>query len=160
MPEHLTTQGRVDLWKESWNSIIHSPIIGNGYGTYQLGQHAGGLRDTHNWYVKVMEETGLVGLFLVFALFQQMLASSFRLFRRANDPLYRGLGLGLFLAMCSSMVSNCFGDRWTYLEITGLLFVLAGAMVRANHLMALDPTQELTPIETNLRIVRCDMGRQ
>jgi O-antigen ligase len=151
-----SAQERVDLWKESWTAIVHSPIVGHGYATFQLGEHAAGLKDTHNWYVKVVEETGFVGLFLVLVLFQQMLASSFRLFRRANDPLYRGLGLGLFLAMCSSIVANCFGDRWTYLEITGLLFVLAGAMVRASHLKEPDPIPELAPVKADLCTIRPD----
>jgi O-antigen ligase len=144
-----SAQERVDLWKESWISIGHSPIVGNGFATFQLGQHTDNLRDTHNWYVKVMVETGIIGLTIAFILLQQVIALSFRLFRRANDPLYRGLGLGLFLAMCSCMIANCFGDRWTLLEITGILWVLAGAAVRAIWLMAEETTPELTPVDAN-----------
>ena len=40
------------------------------------------------------------------------------------EPRFRGLGLGLVLAWCACIVSNCFGDRWTYLEITAPLWVL------------------------------------
>lgn len=130
-----SAQERVDLWKESWNSIVHSPILGNGFATFQYGQHVANLGDTHDWFIKVMVETGIVGLCMYFILLQQTLALSFRLFRRAKDALYRGLGLGLLLAMCSCIVANCFGDRWTYLEIIGPLFVLVGAAVRASHLM-------------------------
>jgi O-antigen ligase len=131
-----SAQERVDLWNESWESIGRSPIIGNGFASYQFGHHAHDLKDTHNWYVKVMVETGIVGLIMALILFQQTFALSLRLFRRADDPLYRALGLGLVLAMCSSIVANCFGDRWTYLEITGPLFVLVGAAVRAAQLTA------------------------
>jgi O-antigen ligase len=81
-----------------------------------------------------MVETGVIGLMMVLFLLGQLFVLPFRLFRKANDPLYRGLGLGLFVAMCSSVVANCFGDRWTYLEINGLLFVLVGIAVRANQL--------------------------
>ena len=49
-------------------------------------------------------------------------------------PLYQGLGLGLLLATCACIVANCFGDRWTYLEITGLLWVLVGTAIRATQL--------------------------
>ena len=136
-----SAQERLDLWAESWNSIKHSPIVGNGYGTYEFAQHVHGLGDTHNWYVLVMVETGAIGLIMALILFAQTFALSFKLFRRASDPLYRGLGLGLFLAMSSSVVANLFGDRWTYLEISGLLWVLVGVAVRANYLMA--PAQEL-----------------
>jgi hypothetical protein len=60
-----------------------------------------------------------------------MFATAYRLYKTADDPLYRGLGLGLFLAFCSCLVANCFGDRWTYIEITGMLWVLVGVAVRA-----------------------------
>jgi len=130
-----SAQERVDLWKESWNSIIHSPIVGNGFATFQLGEHVDNLKDTHNWYVKVLVETGIVGMIIVIALLSQLLMLAFRLFKKAEDPLYRGLGLGLFVSLCSCMVANCFGDRWTLLEITGMLWVLIGAAVRANQLM-------------------------
>jgi len=131
----LSAQERVDLWKESWNSIVQSPILGNGFATFQYGQHAADLKDTHDWFIKVMVETGIIGLCMYLVLLQQTLALSIRLFRHGDDPLYRGLGLGLILAMCSCLVANCFGDRWTYLEITGPLFVLVGTAVRAAHLM-------------------------
>ena len=142
----ISAQERVDLWKESWDSIVHSPILGNGFATFQYGQHVGNLGDTHDWFIKVLVETGIIGLIMAFILFQQTLALSFRLFRRANDPLYRGLGLGLILAMCSCTVANCFGDRWTYLEITGPLFVLVGAAVRASPLMVPKEASELAPL--------------
>jgi O-antigen ligase len=92
------------------------------------------LKDTHNWYVKVIVETGIIGLVIALVLLQQLLAVSYRLFKRATDPLYQGLGLGLFLATCSCIVANCFGDRWTYLEITALLWVLVAAAIRATLL--------------------------
>jgi O-antigen ligase len=145
-----SAQIRVDLLKESWQSILHSPILGNGFATFQYGQHVGGLADTHDWYIKVMVETGIVGLLMYLFLFQQTLAVSFRLFRRGNDPLYRGLGLGLLLAMCSCTVANCFGDRWTYLEITGPLFILVGTAVRASHLTAMEAAPKLVPSAANV----------
>ena len=144
-----SAQERVNLWKEAWDLIVQSPIVGHGFATFQLGQHTDNLRDTHNWYVKVMVETGIIGLIMAVILLQQALALSYRLFRRANDPLYRGLGLGLFLALCSCMVANCFGDRWTLLEITGILWVLAGTAVCATRFMAEETALELTPGDAN-----------
>jgi O-antigen ligase len=131
-----SAQERVDLWEESWNSILHSPIVGHGYATFSFAPHVHNLDDTHNWYVLVMVEQGIIGLILALILFLQLFVISFRLFRKAQDPLYRGLGLGLFLTMCSALVTNCFGDRWTYLEISGLLFVLFGTATRAAQLTA------------------------
>ena len=54
-----------------------SPIVGNGFATFQYGEHVDNLKDTHNWYVKVMVETGIIGLIIAFFLLQQMLAVSY-----------------------------------------------------------------------------------
>jgi len=137
-----SAQERVDLWEAAEASIISSPVLGIGFASYQLAQHVDGLKDTHNWYVKVMVETGIIGMIIVLCMLQQMLAVAYRLFRRAEDPLYRGLGLGLFVAMCSCIVANFFGDRWTYIEITGMLWVIVAAAIRALHFAETEPVTE------------------
>ncbi len=131
-----SAQERVDLWTNAVNAFERSPIVGNGYATFQMGEHVDDLKDTHNWYVKVMVETGVVGMLIVSVLLVQMLGAAYRVFRRATDPLYRGLGLGLLGAIVGCLVANCFGDRWTYLEITALLWVLVAAALRATEFSA------------------------
>jgi putative inorganic carbon (HCO3(-)) transporter len=131
-----SAQDRVDLWKESQETIAQHPVFGIGFATFQLVPHVHGLHDTHNWFVKVAVETGIIGVLMTLALLGQLFALTWRLYQRPDDPLYRSLGLGLFVALCVSMVSNCFGDRWTYVEITGPLWVLAGAAVRGSQLTA------------------------
>ncbi|MDR3745528.1 MAG: O-antigen ligase family protein [Acidobacteriaceae bacterium] len=143
-----SAQERVDLWQNAESTFIHSPIVGTGFATFQLGEHVDNLKDTHNWYIKVLVETGILGLILALVLLQQLLAMSYHLFRGATDPLYQGLGLGLFLATCSCIVANFFGDRWTYLEITGLLWVLASAAIRATHFMESEPIATLSDTST------------
>lgn len=135
-----SAQERVDLWENAEQSILRSPLVGSGYATFQLGEHVGNLRDTHNWYVKVLVETGVIGLIMALMLLLQMLGVSYRLFKRASDPLYQGLGLGLILAVCACIVANCFGDRWTYVEITALLWVLMSAAIRAEQLQKAEST--------------------
>ena len=129
-----SAQERVDLWTEAKETIIRNPIFGTGYATFQYGHHEDNLKDTHNWYVKVMLETGIIGAIIALVMLEQMIVLPFRLFRKAQDPLYKGLGLGLFVAIICNMILNCFGDRWTYLEINGLLWVLVAAAARAMSL--------------------------
>jgi len=137
-----SAQERVDLWEAAEASILSNPVLGIGFSAYQFAQHVDGLKDTHNWYVKVMVETGIIGMIIVLCMLQQMLAVAYRLFKRAEDPLYQGLGLGLFVAMCSCIVANFFGDRWTYLEITGMLWVIVAAAIRALHFTETEPATE------------------
>ncbi len=126
-----SAQGRVGLWEEAEQQFLSSPIVGEGYATYQLRPHFGNLRDTHNWYVKVIVETGLIGLFFALRLIAQVMALGWRLFRQGVDPLFQGLGLGLLLMMLASAITNFFGDRWTFIEINGILWVMVGAAARA-----------------------------
>jgi putative inorganic carbon (hco3(-)) transporter len=142
-----SAEERVKLWENAKASMLSSPIVGMGYATYQFGSHVDDLKDTHNWYVKVLVETGALGLLIVLILLQQALALAYRLFRQATDPLYKGLGLGLFLAVCACIVLNFFGDRWNYPEIIGLLWVLAGAAVRATQLAKEEPVAEVAVVE-------------
>jgi hypothetical protein len=81
-------------------------------------------------------------------MLQSILAVSYGLFKRADDPLYKGLGLGLFLATFSCMVANLFGDRWTYVEITGVLWVLVAAAIRATD-FAQEPEVTLAKANTS-----------
>lgn len=144
-----SAQERVDLWTAAKETIESSPIFGVGFGTFQLTAHVDNLRDTHNWYVKVMLETGAIGMVIALGLIGQMMMLSYFLFRRGRDPLYRGLGLGLFLLMTCSLILNCFGDRWTYLEIHGMTWVLFGAATRAKQLVLTEaaPFEEASPTE-------------
>jgi O-antigen ligase len=139
---------RVKLWQAAADSILSDPILGSGFATYQYTNHVDNLKDTHNWYVKVMVETGIIGLIIVLFMLQQMLAVGYRLFKRAEDPLFRGLGLGLFLAIWACIVANCFGDRWTYLEITSPLWVLIGTAICASQMPESNSTTELPANES------------
>jgi putative inorganic carbon (hco3(-)) transporter len=146
----ISAQERVNLWEAAETSIISNPVLGIGFASYQMGEHVDGLKDTHNWYVKVLVETGIIGMVIVLAMLQQVLAVAYRLFKRAEDPLYRGLGLGLFVGMCSCIAANFFGDRWTYLEITGILWILVAAAIRALQLAETEPATESVLSEASL----------
>ena len=146
-----SAQERIDLWADAENTFIHNPIFGVGFATFQYGEHVDNLKDTHNWFIKVLVETGLFGMLIVSFMLQQMFAVAIRVYRKARDPMYRGLGLGLLTCMCSLVITNFFGDRWTYLEINGLLWVLLGAAVRADALSQEPDTaqDELIPAGLN-----------
>lgn len=139
-----SAQERVDLWNQSEQMFLHSPIVGTGFASFQYGDHTNNLKDTHNWFVKVLVETGLVGGFIAAIMLAHLISLGYGLFRAAEDPLYAGLGLGFLVCMCSCIIANFFGDRWTYIEITGLLWILAAAVARAQQLTAATLSSEET----------------
>jgi O-antigen ligase len=105
----------------------------------------GNYEDTHNFFLKLLVETGILGL----TLFLWLLAKTFRvglaLSRRAKDPFYASLGLGLAGWLVTAFVANLFGDRWNFLQVCGYLWIIAGMVAHA--LMVEDA--EPQPIESS-----------
>lgn len=129
---------RFSLWENAMQVFQSNPVTGSGFNTYaymHLNKRTDGgsgfYEDTHNYYIKVLAETGIVGLLIFLALLAQMCAVGFRLFRTAEDPLLASIGLGLVGWLVCSIVANFFGDRWTFLQVNGYLWVLGGMASQA-----------------------------
>src|SRR6202007_1748848 len=116
---------RVDLWDEALRVFKANPVLGVGYDTYAYTKHVHDYKDSHNFFVKTLFETGLVGLSLFLWLTARTFQIGFLVFRGATDPFLASLGLGLAGWVICTAVANFFGDR-TYLQIDGLMWVLAG----------------------------------
>jgi len=69
-------------------------------------------------------------MFFLFLL-MKMSHMGYRLFRTAEDPFLKSLGLGACLVMACVFVVNFFGDRWLYLQVNGFLWVTMACVARA-----------------------------
>jgi len=121
---------RLDLWQDALRAFAEDPVFGTGFNTYAFMGRMGPYTDTHNYYVKLLIETGVVGLLIFFWLSAAACKMSSRLFRQAMDPFMSSLGCALFAMMICVLVVNFFGDRWTYLQVSGFLWVLLGLAAR------------------------------
>jgi O-antigen ligase len=126
-----SSETRVNLWEEAMQIYDTNPLVGAGFFTYAYTSHYNGYKDTHNLYVKVLVETGVVGLLLFLWLLAKTFASGYHLFRQADDPYLSSIGLGLSAWVVCAFVANLFGDRWTYLQVNGFMWVLAGLVSRS-----------------------------
>jgi O-antigen ligase len=125
---------RLQLWEDAFTIIPEHPLLGTGFVTYRyLGRSADYL-DTHNYYVKVTVETGLVGLALFGYLLWIMMREGLSLFRAAADPLHQRLGMGMVAIIVCALLVNLFGDRWMYQQITAYMWAFLGLVVRARML--------------------------
>jgi len=137
-----SAQSRVELWQDASQLILENPVFGTGFATYRFIGRVGDLRDTHNFYVRMLVETGVIGLAIVLILMAKMTWLS-RCLYRIEDPFFKGVGLGL-LSLCAVMVVvNLFGDRWTYIEINGVLWAMLGIAARA--LLLVPPAEKSGP---------------
>jgi O-antigen ligase len=130
---------RLSLWNNAIEVFKSNMWLGTGFNTYEymhLNKRSDGVyyADTHNYFIKVLVETGIVGM----AMFLWVLARMFRegcdLFRHATDPFFASLGLGAIGWLVCSLVANAFGDRWTFLQVNGYMWVIAGLVCRATQL--------------------------
>lgn len=121
---------RVKVWKDSMALFKSSPLAGIGFNTFPyLGFILG---DTHNLYVKILLEQGILGLIIFSMIIFFALFYGWKLYRKARDDLFKGLGLGFFLCTISLLISNFFGDRWTYLPLGAYFWTFMALVVRAN----------------------------
>ena len=112
----------------------NSPIVGNGYYIFKyLGFKLG---DTHNVWIKILAEQGIVGITAMFVLFVIAIRQSWRLFYRAREGLLRGLGVGFIGCTFAVIVGNFFGDRWTHFPLGAWWWVFLGLVERGNYLVA------------------------
>ena len=125
-----SAQERVSIWQDALLVIQHDPILGTGFDTYRYMGRVGPYTDTHNYYLRVALELGLLGLLVFFCFLGAAIRLSWKLFRKAKDPILRGLGCGLVAMLLCAAVVNFFGDRWSYLQVTGFFWVLLGMAAR------------------------------
>lgn len=120
---------RVTVWKKSMDVFGSNPIFGVGFGVFrELGFELG---DTHNIYVKILVEQGVVGIFIFILLITALFVQGLRLYRDGDDWA-KGLGLGFVCCLLVMLVNNIFGDRWTYAEVSSNLWVFAALVTRLN----------------------------
>jgi putative inorganic carbon (HCO3(-)) transporter len=137
---------RVTLWEDAFEAFTQEPIFGKGYNTYRFLGRMGGWRDSHNFYVKLIFELGVVGFTIYLTMFWKLYSVGYRLFRSAKDPFLASLGLGLASWMVCSVFANIFGDRWNFVQITGYMFAIAGCVVRGLIMTEQQKSEEAVPV--------------
>lgn len=125
---------RVTIWQDAITLVPQHLLFGTGFNTYEFMGRVEEYRDTHNIYLKVLVETGILGLGLFFALLWKSFRMGFRLFRQAKDPLFQAIGLGTAVYVLCAFMVNFFGDRWMYLQVNGYLWTFLGLVVRSQIL--------------------------
>jgi len=135
-----SSQGRIEIWEKGMKLFHENPLTGIGFGVFRnLGF---GLSDTHNIYVKYLAEQGLIGIVILLILFLCFLHMGYTLYKKGDDDLNKGMGLGLMACVIVLIINNFFGDRWSYMEISAYLWIFAGLVAR---LIILDQDPKTLP---------------
>lgn len=101
---------RLQLWLSAWNLFIHSPVVGVGWGNftgvYGLDDPSfePGVVGSHNIYLQLLSETGLVGFVAFFYLVVQVSRQAWSRLRSTFDALDLALAFGVLGALLSVLV--------------------------------------------------------
>jgi O-antigen ligase len=112
--------GRVNLWKEAITVFLDHPLLGSGSGT--LSTVIGAL--SHQTYLSVLAETGLVGFLLFFCILAVVLNQASRLPKE-----YSGLWFSVFFIWAIGVLSL----SWEFTKATWLIFsfvIIEGAALQ------------------------------
>jgi O-antigen ligase len=140
---NLSTAYRSEIWQEAWSIFTENPVVGTGFRTF--GKLTGW--DTHNQYLKTLSEQGIIGLLIYLLLYQRALKSGWQLYKEGDEELLRAFGFAFVCAVLGSMVVNVFGDRWTYLQLGGIYWVLWALADQENSRIALQRQAEGARLE-------------
>ena len=125
---------RIILWEHAKQLFNEHPVFGigfNGFGYTLAGER---LTDTHNFYMKIASEQGVIGLILLGLVLFRALTSGWRLYRNGQSTFHQGLGLGFIGCVTALAVSNIFGDRFSYFTLGSYFWLLWGIVERAELL--------------------------
>jgi putative inorganic carbon (HCO3(-)) transporter len=155
---------RIQIWQEALKTSLADPILGVGFDCYHFyrAEEEEELLDTHNMYVKAYVETGVVGLLCLVGFFFTAFRLGHRLAKMATDPFYRALGAGFAAYMVSVIVTNMFGDRWTYIDLSAFTWILLALVVQGTlrteaPASAPEPAPAVQPVATVADRIRVRM---
>ena len=131
--------GRILLWQLAIDLFKENPITGIGFAGYQIS--AGGQtladgevlpenQDVHNYYMRVLCEQGLIGFSILVLVLLMALRSGWKLYKSAETPFQKGLGFGFFGCAISMIITNMFGDRWSYFVLGSFFWIFWGLVDR------------------------------
>lgn len=118
---------RIQLWDTAVGMFTASPLVGQGFNTFRMGPW----RDTHNFYMKMLAELGILGLISFLFLCYASFMISLKLYKESTDNFYKGLALGFCACVVSVLCTNMFGDRWSYLPLGAYYWIFLGVVTKA-----------------------------
>lgn len=142
---------RLDLWEHAVQLFEDHKLFGIGFNGFGLTRPKDTLTDTHNFYMKTAAEQGVIGLVFLALVLARALNSGWGLYRRGSSPFHKGLGLGFVGCIVGVIVTNIFGDRWSYFALGGYLWVFWGLVDRA---ATLAPRQQIGATEPATEVSR------
>jgi len=141
-----STEMRFEFWQVAWDNFAAHPVFGSGYHTFHHPEINPFGMDTHNFFMRELTEKGLLGFAITIGLLLSILSACWRTLRDApSGTLAYALGLGMVGAWLALILSNCFGDRFTYYPMIGYFWAFLGLTLKARELVLAERSAAAPP---------------
>ena len=120
-----SAKSRFVFWRIAYDNFKEQPIFGYGFKTAADIRINPYEMDTHNYFIKILAERGIVGSILLVLLFfsmWRMLKS--KIDWKNRNLIQNGVALGTLGAFYAILVGNMFGDRFSHMAIITIFWVL------------------------------------
>lgn len=131
---------RLDAWNVGIDMFKQSPLIGRGLGSfYQISILAGSvLTFQHNFYVFIISELGLVGLFFLFFWWFQIGIKFVKCLKNCANEEIRVIGVGMIGGLITIAITMAFRSFsltdptfWGYMGLTSAFLKLHAQEVKS-----------------------------
>ncbi|MDI9240376.1 O-antigen ligase family protein [Lysobacter sp. LF1] len=130
-----STELRIEYWKIAWSNFLRNPIVGTGYHTFHHREINPYGRDTHNLYIRMLSEGGILGAIVLVGILLSVLRTAMRQVAHSRSGTWAyALALGLMGAWVSMIISNLFGDRFTYYPVVAYFWAYVALVAKSRHL--------------------------
>ncbi|MFP4686484.1 MAG: O-antigen ligase family protein [bacterium] len=143
--QHGTQRVRWIMWAGSTRAALDKPLTGHGHGTFQLVfpnyrppfyhrfRVSHNTRHSHNEYMEVLMETGLIGLTFFIGVMVVFGTVVYRFLHRNRSTFYRWLMIGMVSAVVGALAQNMASVNLRWMSSTfifWLVIALASAAIR------------------------------
>ncbi|HNW60204.1 MAG TPA: O-antigen ligase family protein [bacterium] len=132
-----SAQERLGMWEQARAMISESPALGWGFSItpfievkagWQFGNRTWG--SFHNNFIQTTVEIGFIGLALLMWIYFTGMWLGWKLYKLADDPLYKGFGLGYCASVMGMLAGNLNGSYWHFYTVASYFWIYLALVIR------------------------------
>ncbi|HCL00353.1 MAG TPA: hypothetical protein DHW42_09670 [Candidatus Marinimicrobia bacterium] len=133
---------RVRSWKSAWKGVKKHPVFGFGIT---------GWRFLDAQFMRVLVETGFIGLAFFLYLLYSILHETWKVYKNAQIPFFKYFALGFFVATIS-MITHSFGaNTFIIIRIMEPFWLVCGLVISCPHIEEIE-MQKLRDLEKDTEV--------
>lgn len=125
-----STSERLRSWAYVLQDWVHNPILGRGVTGYAWADAQ---------YVKIIGETGLVGLLAFIAITARLWMNTRRIYAAEDDPFAKGLALGVWLGLVAMLAHAVGANTFIIIRIMEPFWLCVGLVMVLPKLSNAEP---------------------